>query len=369
MKLSNIKLAGFKSISREHPLEMDLGNVNVLIGANGVGKSNIIGFFKLLGYMMSGSMQRFIEENGTSQVFFHYGSKETDHISGELLFTGKKLYDKYNFQLSYASPGSMIFTSEVIEWGRKNIDSPSYKEALPLQYKESALSDPKDETSRQIHSALSFCKVYQFHDTSMRGYLRQSSPIGAARYLQSKGNNLASFLYLLKDEYKESYLRIKEYIREVMPLFGDFYLEPNRQGYVFLNWKDSSGSDYILRSDQLSDGSLRLIALATLLLQPRETMPPIIIIDEPELGLHPTAISVLARMIKDASMKAQIIVATQSPNLVSEFEADDIIVVENANDKRSSTTCSRLDAQSLKHWLEHYTLGELWEKNIIGGRP
>lgn len=119
MILSNIKLAGFKSISHENPLEMAMGNVNVLIGANGVGKSNIIGFFKLLGYMMSGSMQRFIEENGTSQMFFHYGSKETDHISGELLFTGKKSYDKYNFQLSYASPDSMIFTSEVIEWEEK----------------------------------------------------------------------------------------------------------------------------------------------------------------------------------------------------------------------------------------------------------
>lgn len=197
--------------------------------------------------------------------------------------------------------------------------------------------------------------------------MRQSSTVESAHYLQSEANNLASFLYYLKNNYNESYRRIVDYVREVVPQFRDFYLEPER-GYISLKWTDKSANDYVLSCDQFSDGSIRFIALATLLLQPETTMPSVIIIDEPELGLHPYAINRLSEMIKDASMHVQVIVATQSPALIDRFDIDNITIIERDED-RQCTTAKKLGGNEYKEWVEAYTLSELWDKNVFGGRP
>ena len=201
----------------------------------------------------------------------------------------------------------------------------------------------------------------------MSSPMRQSSPVESAHYLQSEGNNLASFLYYLKNNYRESYDRIIDYVQEVVPQFKDFYLEPER-GYISLKWIDTSANDYVLSSDQFSDGSMRFVSLATLLLQPEETMPSVIIIDEPELGLHPYAISQLIEMIKDASMHVQVIVATQSPALIDGFSLDNVSIIERDEDCQC-TTVKNLNEKVYIEWVEKYTNSELWDKNIIGGRP
>jgi predicted ATPase len=197
--------------------------------------------------------------------------------------------------------------------------------------------------------------------------LRQASRINTAQYLQSEGNNLASFLYYLKNNYEKEYKRIVSYVNMILPHFGDFYLEPEND-YVRLNWKDDSGNDYVFSPDQFSDGSIRFIALATLLLQPEKTMPRMIIIDEPELGLHPYAIEQLIQMIKDASVHSQVIIATQSPQLIDGFSLDSIVVLEQ-DDETKSTVAHKLDKERLKEWIEEYTISELWRKNVIGGQP
>ncbi|GHV52408.1 hypothetical protein FACS1894181_15480 [Bacteroidia bacterium] len=153
-----------------------------------------------------------------------------------------------------------------------------------------------------------------------------------------------------------------------MPQFKDFYLEPNGKGYVSLKWLDIYPNDYIFLPEQFSDGTIRFIALAALLLQPEQTIPSVIIIDEPELGLHPSAIRQLAEMIKEASMHTQVIVATQSPGLVDEFEASQVTIIESDN-KNGCSTARKLNEDELKDWLENYSLSELWDKNVIGGRP
>lgn len=135
-----------------------------------------------------------------------------------------------------------------------------------------------------------------------------------------------------------------------------------------LRWTDVSPNDYVLLPEQFSDGTIRYIALATLLLQPKETMPNVIIIDEPELGLHPFAIIQLAEMIKEASINTQVIIATQSPGLVDEFEANQITIIERDEDSES-TLARKLDEEELSEWLTNYSLSELWNKNVLGGRP
>ena len=214
---------------------------------------------------------------------------------------------------------------------------------------------------------LSYCKVYQFHDSSTEGPLRQACPVETANYLQSHGNNLPSFLLFLRENYKDAYNRIVDYVRDVVPQFQDFYLEPVG-GIISLRWIDNSATDYRFNAYQFSDGSIRFIALAALLLQPAQTMPNVIILDEPELGLHPYAISQLAEMIKDASIHAQVIIATQSKDLVDNFDIGDISVVE-MNKETQGTSVTHLDAKEYHLWLQNYTVSELWDKNIIGGRP
>lgn len=214
---------------------------------------------------------------------------------------------------------------------------------------------------------LSYCKVYQFHDSSVEGPLRQVCPVETTNYLQSHGNNLPSFLLFLRDNYINSYNRIVDYVRDVVPQFQDFYLEPNNR-FISLRWMDNSATDYRFNAYQFSDGSIRFIALATLLLQPPQTMPNVIILDEPELGLHPYAITQLAEMIKDASIHAQIIIATQSKDLVDHFDIDNISVIE-MDKETQSTTVTHLSDEEYHLWLQKYTVSELWDKNIIGGRP
>lgn len=366
-KLCRVEIKGYKSIPFETPLELTFGDVTVLLGANGSGKSNIISFFKMLGYMMSGSFQMFVEQAGTSRRLLCYGSKKTPAISAELRFENSSSFDIYRFCLANAVPERLIISSEEVEWGRKNQSADTRHLPLVSDFRESGLITAKDAVSRTIRKILSGCKVYQFHDSSLSGPLRQASAVDSAHYLQSEGNNLASFLLYLRNNYEEAYRRIVSYVKMAMPQFHDFYLEPDR-GYVSLKWTDTSPNDYVLSSDQLSDGSIRFIALATLLLQPPQTMPNVIIIDEPELGLHPYAIDQLVEMMKDASIHAQIIAATQSPALIDGFDIKDIIVVERDGD-RQSTRAFRLDAENLSDWLEDYTTSELWNKNIIGGRP
>lgn len=366
MKLQEVMIKGYKSISFANPVTLKLEDVNILLGANGAGKSNIISFFKMISYMMSRSFEKYVELAGTSNALLYYGSKKTPVIHAEMKFADDKSIDTYQFTLSKASPDRLVITEENVFWHRKGEEKP-YEVAIEPNFKESALVGNKDRVAQSIYKMLSFCKVYQFHDSSAEGPLRQACPVETANYLQSHGNNLPSFLLYLKGYFFDSYTRIVNYVRDVIPQFQDFYLQPIGNN-ISLKWIDNSASDYVFNAHQLSDGSIRFIALATLLLQPQETMPSVIIIDEPELGLHPYAIAQLTEMIKDASIHAQIIIASQSKDLADYFDIDNISIVE-MDKTNSCTNVRKLVHKDYEAWLEHYSVSELWDKNIIGGRP
>ena len=333
-----------------------------------IGKSNIISFFKMLSFMMSGRFEEYVARAGSNQTILHFGSKKTPSISAKLRFENSKSYDEYEFTLTTATPNRLIIKDETITWGRKENELKPQTIQLKSNFTESGLVDTKDKTALIIRNILDRgCKVYQFHDSSNEGPLRQASPVNSANYLQAEGNNLASFLYLLKQNYPIEYKRIVNHVKMVVPQFRDFYLEP-QNNYISLNWVDTSLNDYVFNSHQLSDGSIRFIALATLLLQPNKIMPNVIIIDEPELGLHPYAIDLLAEMIKDASLHTQIIIATQSSALIDNFDVDNITVIERDEDK-GCTIANKLNNKKLQEWLDEYSNSELWSKNVIGGRP
>jgi predicted ATPase len=348
--LSRFRITGFKSIQK---LDLPLSSFNVLIGANGAGKTNLMAFFRMLQALRQRELQLYIARQGGADSFLHYGRKETALLSANLYFGS----NCYGFDLEPTVDNKFIFVKEFLQ----------FQQNAPLNlggsHTESLVSTSGHGDN--LMSTLADCAVYHFHDTSDTANVKRLQAINDNVKLRQDAGNLAAFLYKLKKTFPKHYKLILKTIRQVAPFFGDFHLRPFPENphKIQLEWTEK-GSDYPFIANDLSDGTLRFMCLATLLLQPE--MPTTILIDEPELGLHPYAISVLAGLFRVASQRCQLIVSTQSLNLVDEFNVSDIIVVDREN---GQSVFRRLEEDKLKSWLEEYSLGELWEKNVIGGRP
>jgi len=373
LKISRIKLNGFKSIHPEGEI-IPLKDITILLGANGSGKSNLVSFFNLLNSMMNESLQIYIGENGGAETLLYYGLKNTNCLSAEIEFTSDANHPIYKFYLSHAAGDTMIFTQETI-CNRAEAGKIPYTLTFDPGLKESGLpqrcQSPNQSIERTVFELLHRCPVFQFHDTSKQAKIRNKGYIDDNIFLRSDGGNLAAFLYGMRNNHQNHkyYQKIVRYIQKIMPQFGYFQLKPSRlnENYIMLNWQEK-GSDYLFGLHQIYDGVLRFMAIATLLLQPPEILPGLIILDEPELGLHPSAISVLAGMAKIASINCQIIMATQSPRLVDEFAPENILIVER-NSQKGCSEFKTLDRENLTEWLERYSMSELWEKNVLGGQP
>ncbi|MBF0108609.1 MAG: AAA family ATPase [Magnetococcales bacterium] len=372
MKLREIHLKGYKSIDGEDGQIIPLGDVTVLLGANGSGKSNLVSFFKMLNFMTTGALQQYVGKQGASRLLFH-GPKQTESVSFKLGFELDSANDTYEVKLSHGMPDRLFISGEKITYHKKSPPMPYPQEYyLDAGSSESQLRNDDRMTSKVLYQLLSGIRAYQFHDTSDTAKIKDRGYVDDARYLRSDAGNLAAFLKMLKDhaDYKKYYERIVRHIQRVMPQFGDFDLDPvpGAKDYVRLNWKDRSSHEYLFDPGQISDGSLRFMAMATLLLQPPGLLPRFIVLDEPELGLHPAAIAALAGMVRAAAQKTQILLATQSARLVDEFSPENLVIVERDDEKRCSIF-KKLDSELLKEWLDRYSLSELWEKNVLGGQP
>jgi predicted ATPase len=371
-KLKSILIKGFKSIDSDGQF-IELSSITVLLGANGAGKSNLVSFFNMLNYMTTGALQKYVANQGFADSILYFGAKRTSEIVGHLVFQSSNAIDEYSFSLGRDVTGRLFFQDESIQYLLEGDDTPVIRE-LGGGAKESQLKtflEEGDMICKVVQNILSQCRVYQFHDTSDTAKIRDIGNKDDTRYLRNNGGNLAAFLrsLLYRDKGKRYYDRIVRHIRQMIPQFGDFEIEPlaENSDYVRLNWREKD-SDYLFGPHQLSDGSLRFIALTTLFMQPPSLLPNVIIVDEPELGLHPAAISALAGMVKAIASTTQVILATQSPQLVDEFSADQVVIVERCQNP-SRSVFRKLDQETLAEWLERYSLSELWEKNVMGGRP
>ena len=367
MKLQKIFLRGYKSIDNEGQT-IDLGNITVLIGANGSGKSNFLSLFSTLNHMLTGNLQNYIAARGFADSFLHMGSEATRRFDAEFFLSDEKNEDVYRFTLAHSTGGAMSFVREEVEWHRTGAGSPFVK-LLGNGHKESELAAHDDKTCSVVFHNLARIRMFHFHNTELTAKIRNNGYIEDDRYLRSDAGNLAAFLYAMQKNENRYYRRITDHVREIFPQFRDFDLKPSsaNERYIGLNWR-AEGSDLLWGPHQISDGSLRFMALVTLLLQPPERMPNVVVLDEPELGLHPSAILKLAALLKSVSYKTQIIVATQSAMLLNEMDPGDVCVVEFDRHKQSSEY-RRVDADALANWLEDYTLSQLWEKNVLGGKP
>jgi predicted ATPase len=359
--LTQIGAVGFKSIKGVQ--ELHPSALNVLIGANGAGKSNLISILQMLGAIAESRLQIFVAKNGYANRLLHYGAKQTPNMSCWIEFPTKTGDDLYYFQLSAAADDTLVFALEDVGT-RMVADGNRRRHNLGGGQRESRLLEGEGQFVH-IRDMLGSIRVFHFEDTSPNAPIRKACRFDDDQSLHDDGSNLAAVLYRLKKSQRDVYKRIVSTIRQMAPFFDDFRLEVHESMMVLLRWTDRD-STYVFSADQLSDGTLRAITMITLLLQPEDELPRVIVLDEPELGLHPYALEVLASLLRRASASCQIIVATQSISLVNQFKPEDIIV---ATREGSGTDFKRLRSEDLEKWLDEYAVGDLWRKNLIGGTP
>ena len=368
-QLDRITLKGFKTIEALENFKP--GALTALIGPNGVGKSNFISFFRMMSWALvdSKSLRMYVGEQGGANIFLRDGSDVTREIEAEITLLTDRGENQYAFRLFYAAGDTLIFADE-----KYRFSDLSYGRLADWIETDAGHRYPKiidraaeDRTAQVILGILRRINVYQFHNTSHTARIRGRWSMDDSRYLKEDAANIAPVLFRLREDDPRCYQRIVDNIRLILPFFSDFALEPSYSSLI-LGWRERN-SDRIFGVSQASDGMLRVIALVTLLLQPEQDLPDVLILDEPELGLHPYAINVLGGLINAASRKAQVIVATQSTPLIDCFEPQDIVVVERDRHDGRSSTFKRQSADELQEWLEDYSISELWEKNVIGGRP
>jgi len=383
-KLKHIEVSGFKSIKE---MKLDLGPLNVLIGANGSGKSNFLGAFGLLkagtdfdkmrefiigkerassqgatgAQGAIGPQGEFIIGKGRASSLLHFGPEVTSEVVFALTFETENGEYKYRQRLIYGAPDTLVPAEHEVSCPEGAIGLLGFHPGIPG----AADSYEPARVAEKAFALVNGLTVFQFHDTSEKSRIRRGCYVEDNQQLKPDAGNLAAFLYMLRNTRREYYRRIVETIRQAASFFDDFDLATQKGDTqnILLNWKER-GSDYLFGPHQLSDGTLRFMALVTLLLQPEP--PDVIIIDEPELGLHPYAINILASLVRGVATERQAILATQSALLVDQFEPEDVVVTERAGPE---TTFKRLDPQALAEWLKEYSLSELWEKNVLGGTP
>jgi predicted ATPase len=363
--LASLTLRGFKTI--RDLTDFRPGQITILIGPNGAGKTNFISFFRLLSWALTppGNLQTFVAEQGGASALLHDGPSKTREIEASLRFETEAGDNEYGCRLFHAAGDTLVFADEWYRFQRTGQSRP--RTQLGVGQREPKLiseAEGGNATAKFILTTLRRTIIHQFHDTSPLSRMRSKWSIDDGRWLKEDAGNLAAVLYRLHEVEPAYYGRIVGTLRLVLPFFADFEFQPE-YGKLLLKWRER-GSDQIFGASQAADGMLRAMALVTLLQQPEADFPNVLILDEPELGLHPYAIEVLAALIQSASQHCQVIVATQSVSLIDRFEPHDIVVVDR-NGRESSF--HRLDDSALAAWREEYTMSELWEKNVLGGRP
>ena len=369
--INNITIKGFKSIKTLDAFK--LNNINVLIGSNGAGKSNFVSFFRLLRDLIEQNLQTSIGVQGGADSCLYLGPRETKELSAQLMFG----QNGYEFALVPTADNRLVFSNESTLYTGPYVAAPSRKH-LGSGHFEARLRERKDDPGAYakkgppyyVFDAISSWVVYHFHDTSAVAGVRRPGSINDNEALRPNAENLAAFLYRIQQTHPENYSKIRDVVRLAAPFFDDFKLRPipATPDKIQLEWLQRK-SDYPFLVSQMSDGTLRFICLATALLQPQR--PRTVLFDEPELGLHPYALSLLGGLVQKAVsswgiLMDQVIISTQSALLLNEFVPEDVVVVER---HEGQSTFRRLDSTHLSKWLSDYTLGELWQKNLLGGRP
>ena len=376
-RIESIRIKGFRSLSDVKIVDLPKG-ATVMIGPNGSGKSNLFHFFELIKSMVvHRDLEEFVQRHGGANDQLFGGSKNSPKIEARIVLRNDDLRSECRFVLGFAHKDRLKVNEKryrtMIATSKSNIP-PSDSGGETVEPSSNSYSGVAitgmdcQDCSMEFKGFFKSCAVHQFHDTSYHSSMKKPCDIEDNFYLMPEGGNLAPVLARMERDEPERFFSIRECIRGVLPNFDRFQVE-ERNGKASLRWKPK-GIDKTIGAHLTSDGTLRFFALATLLNLPTSMLPDTLLLDEPELGLHPAAISVIGELIRSAALDRQIVVATQSPLLVDEFDLNEILVFELRNGQTQVRRFDGADDQSrYRNWLSRYSLGELWQKNVLGGRP
>ena len=367
IEIKDLAIKGFKSIQNLQSFTPN--SINVFIGQNGAGKSNFIGFFKFLSNMLSGTgnLSNYTSMNGGASSFLFDGSETSPQLTGSICLKTITGLNDYKFRLSHASADTFIFSEEQFRYSATKYSGEGIWYDLGSGHKESALihAEATGKTQGTVKKMLQQLVTYQFHNTTFSSPIRNNkSDIENNWFLEEDGRNLSSVLFELRNNRPSVYLKIISIIQQIIPFFDDFALD-DQYGKTYLRWKEKN-SPVTFVATQASDGMLRAMAMVTLLCLPPERLPAVMFLDEPELGLHPSALKTICELIQGASEHCQIFIATQDADMLNEFEPEDIVVVTREG---RNSVFKRLVKEDLTEWIGIYSLSDLWHQNILGGKP
>lgn len=359
--MKSLSVAGYRSV---RDATVEFGPLNVLLGANGAGKSNLLSSFELLGALADDRLALYARERGGPDALLHNGPKFTAQLRFGVVL--ERL--RYSVEIVFDDDGMAFVGREGLAQRVRGGDFFAVSDFFTqgggqrpaLIFEASAVP-----AAKSVLDALRSLRVYHFHDTSRTAAVRREGQLDDNQFLRADASNLAAWLYLLRSTAPDAYERIVAAIRQVAPFFRDFDLRPDplNTARIRLEWRERDSDAYCPPS-RLSDGTLRFVCLAALLLQPKP--PALLVIDEPELELHPYAIVQLAALLRAASQKTRVLVATHSVTLVDQLEPEHLIIADRID---GASVFHRPTADDVGKWLDDYSLGELWEKNVLGGRP
>ena len=376
--ITRLRVQGYRSLG---DVTLEFGQVNVVIGANGSGKSNLLSFLRLLPLLRTRSLRRFVADLGGADALLFRGGKITPELFAEIELRHDGEVLRYDLRLARTQADGLVFVEEGV--AQQEADGAWSRQSLGVGHTESLLEEA--EGSGAVHAmcrALARIGFYHFHDTSPTSSLRSAGRANDHRSLRSDGSNLAAYLLALQQSpaHRAEWRLLSGLVRRIAPFIKELEPAPvNADPETFridnpgadadrvsvrLDWLDEHDQRYGVH--QLSDGTLRAIALFSALTQPKDRLPACISIDEPELGLHPAALTLLVGLMRSVAPRCQVFLATQSTDLLDRFDVEEVVVADRVD---GATRFTRLDPIGLAGWLEDYSLSELFDKNLLGGRP
>ena len=358
--LDKLTIRGFKSIREMEGLE--LKNLNILIGTNGSGKSNLIASLQMLKSLAEGQLKSYIASNGGIGALLHNGPRPASKIELEASIGS----NSYKLSITPKPDGSYELAESASPHIASKTEPEDAEDDRLLAVQQDVAAYPSEGAKESVHQSINSWRMYHFHDTGPTAAMRRPGPIQDNEHLRPDASNIAPYLLRLRDEHPSTYNRVLYGCRRMAPFLDELVLEPQQDGAktkVSLAWK-VKGSDCPIQAHHLSGGVMRFMCLSAALLQPN--LPPMIIIDEPELGLYPNTIHLMNELIEGAAKQTQVIVTTQTPRLLDHFSVEDIIVVRRKDDQPNF---KRFKPGDFKIWLEDHSVGDLWFMNVISDDP
>jgi predicted ATPase len=357
--ITRVHIEGFRSLQE---VAFEPGPLTVLIGPNGAGKSNVLSFLRMLTHMRTRSLRRFCAIEGGASTLLHRGRPDAEHISWRVAASDELGEIAFGGRLALAAGDQLVFVDEYVN---AHIGGEPFGGVqLGVGHTESKLTESKLQAAAEgfpemfVDQALRTLRgmsFFHFHDTSPNSKLRSNARGVDHQYLRSDGSNLAAYLLARKlgerEESRAAWRMLEGLVRQVAPFIKSLEPTPNVDEPEAFRWNDPElrldqvtvRLDWIDENDnrfgvgQLSDGTLRALALFAALTQPGATLPTFITIDEPELGLHPAALALFVELVRSISHRAKVVLATQSPALLNLVEPEEVLVVERVNGGTSAS--------------------------------